>query len=500
MSIRLFICLFLLAIACTSPAPKLKYGAVTSASPEATEAGMRILKAGGNAVDAAIAVSFALGVSEPAMSGLGGGTQVQIYLPRTIRPFAINGSTLSPAATPTTFEKDSLHSHHRSTIPSTPKVMQYLFDHYGSQRVSWEQLIQPAIGLAEAGVTLGPFRTKVYQRYEQKLIQGTPHTADYIAMSSATAMPMKVTSTLKLIAGEGAEAFYSGAIATAIDEDMRANGGWITLADLASFPTPDSLQSVHFRHNGYDIYTQPEPCGGWVMGEILGELTRIRARNPNGDSLEQLVEAIHHGHDQRQLRAKGESSSQSGETTHFSAMDKDGLAVSVTSSINAYYGAGVANPEYGFLYNSYMDDFNFDEADNAYAIGPNKMAYSSMSPTIVMKEGQVVLVIGSPGSARIISTVAQIIDHYTSGTVAAEQLLALPRIHAINQRVYFESAEQEAYYNSLNNTRLEIVRANDYLARHGLNAYFGGVHAIVWTGRAYIALADPRRDGLALAE
>ena len=396
---------------CNHPSPALQYGAVTSASPEATKAGMDILKKGGNAVDAAIAVAFALGVSEPAMSGIGGGTQVQIYLPNESIPFTINGSTISPAATPTAFEKDSLKGYLRTTIPSTVKVLQFLYDNYSNQQLDWAALLAPAIELAENGFDMGSYRTKVYEKYEEKLYNGLPTTAEYYPLlADAKTTQPKGVQALQLIAEEGAKSFYQGTIADAIVEDMQANEGWISKADLMNFPNPEILPSVHFKHNGFDVYTQPEPCGGWVVKAILEELTALRKANLGDNDLQLLVKAIHFGHELRQTKAQEKIASNTGETTHFSVVDANGLAISVTASINAYYGAGVANEKYGFLYNSYMDDFNFKDTTNKYAIGPKKMAYSSMSPTIVMKEGKVVMVIGSPGSARIISTVAQLID------------------------------------------------------------------------------------------
>lgn len=489
--------LFLLA--CGRPKQTIRYGAVSSASPEATKAGMSILEQGGNAVDAAIAVSFALTVSEPAMSGLGGGTQVQLYLPGESTPFAINGSTISPASTPHGFQRDSLTGHLRTTIPSTVKVMQYLYDHYGSHRLAWATLLQPAIDLAEQGFEMGTFRQKVYQRYEEKLAAGIPSTSDYYPVpADRNSQQEKIALALRLLAKDGAATFYQGKMAASIAADMSAKGGWISEQDLANFPEPKILPSIHFEHNGYDIYTQPEPCGGWVVKEILQKLTALREENSEKDPIHQLLTALHYGHEQRQQKAQEKTTAQTGETTHFSVMDAAGTSISVTASINAYYGAGVANPDYGFLYNSYMDDFNYEEADNKYAVGPNKMAYSSMSPTIVMKDKKVVLIIGSPGSARIISSVAQLIDAYTNSATPAEKLLYLPRVHAIDQKVYFENEQQELEFKAAGMTDWRIVKPSATLVQNGLNAYFGGVHAIVWTGKEYQAIADPRRDGLAI--
>ena len=234
--------------------------------------------------------------------------------------------------------------------------------------------------------------------------------------------------------------------------------------------------------------------GGWVVKEILQKLSELE--NQDEEPLQALVEAINYGHQVRQTKAQ-EQKQMTGETTHFSVMDKEGMCLSVTASINAYYGAGVANHEFGFLYNSYMDDFNFDDPNNKYALGPDRMAYSSMSPTIVMKDNQVVLIIGSPGSARIISTVAQLINHYVSESNLPYQLLNTPRIHAQNNQVYFERPDMEAKLIN-DNLQWQIMNPNQDLAQDQFNPYFGGVHAIVWTGIKYEALADPRRDGVGL--
>lgn len=498
----LTLCLLLSSLACRPGGPGLHHGAVSAATPEAARAGMHILRQGGNAADAAIAISFALAVSEPAMSGLGGGCQVHLYLPGQAHPFAINGSTRSPAATPTFFPKDSLKGHLRSTIPSTVKVMQYLYEHYGSKKLSWEALLLPAIEIAEEGFVMGPFRSKVYARYEQKLARGLPATSSYYPLDTAAlSRQPQIAQTLRLLAREGAETFYEGKIAASIARDMQAHGGWMNARDLEELPMPETLAAVHFRHNGYEVYTQPEPCGGWVVKEILQKLSALRAADPESDELQTLIRAINYGHEQRKLKAAQSPLPGRGETTHFSVMDAQGMCLSVTASINAYYGAGVANPDYGFLYNSYMDDFDFEDPTNKYAIGPHKMAYSSMSPTIVMKNGKVVLIIGSPGSARIISTVAQLIDAFTLGKVQPEHLLELPRVHARNKQVWIEDEHMRLQFEQYNQQgEWEVPTPSQSLVQNGLNAYFGGVHAIVWTGREYLPLADPRRDGLAMAE
>ena len=153
-------------------------GVVSSATPEASIVGEQIFLKGGNAVDVAVAVSFALGVTEPAMSGLGGGTQVLLSLNNGI-PIAINGTTLSPKNTPTHI-KDTLSFHRRSTIPSTVKVLDYIWKTYGSGKLSWNDLLIPAIELAENGFEVGDYRAKVYNEYKDKLVSSKFNTSYFL--------------------------------------------------------------------------------------------------------------------------------------------------------------------------------------------------------------------------------------------------------------------------------------------------------------------------------
>lgn len=483
----------------------MKYGCVSSGSPEATEIGMSVLRQGGNAVDAAIAVSFALGVSEPAMSGIGGGSQVQLWLPGSSSSIAIDGSTLSGSKTPTGFAKSDLRGHLRSTVPSTVKVMGHLFEQYASGNLSWSQLLSPAVSLAEEGYPVGPYRRAVYDRYEDRLIL-CPTCQDYLLEQDSIDRQPKVAMALRLIAEQGAQAMYTGPIAESIARDMATHDGWIVLDDLAQFGITER-ESVHFRHNGFEVFTHGEPCGGWVVRSILEELSRRRQADDyrTAEDLRHRVEAIHHGHSQRMRGSIVARESATGETTHFSIVDQEGMAIAVSASINAYYGAAVANPEYGFMYNSYVDDFVFHDSSSLYAVGPRRSAYSSMSPTIVAKDGEVLLVIGSPGSARIISTVAQLIDYYTLHVEdhdALAHMLAAARVHAEQGDLYFESSQDEEAYLRLGSldSSLSVTTPPTGLGLHGLNAYFGGVHAIVKIGEHYVPLADPRRDGAAARE
>ncbi len=536
--------LLLWLVGCTTPnqnATSLTAGVVSSATPEATEAGMDILRRGGNAVDAAVTVSFVLGVTEPAMTGLGAGVQILMAAPGE-EPISINGTTLAPAATPIDATSDDLKYHRRSTVPSMVKTLAYAHKKYGSGKFSWAELIEPAINYAENGFVVGYFRHMVYNKYEDAL-RKSPYSTGFILMPDRrvpapgdTIRQPVLAQTLRRLAEKGSEDFYKGEIAAQIAADMTANGGWISLEDLKNFPEPVELQPLSVDFRGYKVYSQPPPCGGWTMLQILKLVERSTPENlqPNTpERLKNLVRAQDLAFENRrtspvpdlvnykeavqaQLSEAGiqrlwESyilpanrvveESTGGETTHFSVVDKDGMGLAVTSSINAYFGAAAMSPELGFLYNTYMDDFELGQPDHPYAIRPNAMAYSSMSPTIVRKDRQNVLVIGSPGSARIISSVAQLSQLWMDTDLGIERIVEMPRVHVVRDRVYVEDANTPVtWLNDLRKQGYQITFPDYDLTQKGLNSYYGGIHAIAFEKGRWVGAADPRRDGKAVSE
>ncbi|MEQ9402036.1 MAG: gamma-glutamyltransferase [Cyclobacteriaceae bacterium] len=535
---HLTLLLFLLFIGCTSqnsdePSKETStYGVVSAASPEASHAAAAIMEKGGNAIDAAIAASFTLGVTEPAMSGLGGGTQILLALPGA-KPVAINGATISPALTPTDAVKEDLTYHRRSTIPSTVKVLGYVFEKYGSGNVSWEELLAPSIGYATNGFAIGAFRHKVYKQYQSSL-QKSPHNTHYFLLPDGkipapgdTLKQPVLAQTLQRLAVAGADDFYSGEIAEEIARNMKEAGGWITLEDLNSFPDPEEMEPVHTTFRGFEVYSQPPPCGGWTVMLILNLLEQYPEDELQPDTqsrFENVLTALHLGHNDRKqnpviseedlnkriskeyaknlLRDYQTASNISqaeepeGETTHFSVVDKDGMAVAVTASINAYFGAAAASPSLGFLYNTYMNDFEIGKPDHLFAIGPGKMNYSSMSPTIVQKGEESQLVIGSPGSARIISSVAQLVQLWVDTNLSIEQIVASPRVHSVNGKIYYEDFDTPIeWILPFRNKNFEVAFPSYSLMTNGLNAYFGGIHTVSLENGIWRGASDPRRDG-----
>lgn len=508
------------------------FGIVTSATPEATEVGKKIFLKGGNAIDVAVAVSFALGVTEPAMSGLGGGTQVLLSL-KNQTPIAINGTTLSPMNTPLNVD-DTLSYHRRSTIPSTVKVLDYLWKNYGSGNLTWKELIEPSIKLAKDGFIVGKYRAKVYEDYQEKLLKSSLNTSyflidgDKVPKEGEIIKQPVLAKTLTRLADFGADDFYKGQIAKDISEDMKKNGGWITFEDLYNFPEPKELKALSTSYKGMKVYSQPPPCGGWTTLLALN-LMEQESNTSNLTNID-IVKSLHLAHEDRKnspitdlvnydsivniklskkyatnLSGKNslknaETITNNGETTHFSVVDSHGNALAVTASINAYFGSLSASKKLGFLYNTYMDDFIFQDYSHPFAIRPNAMAYSSMSPTIVQNNNENVLVIGSPGSSRIISTVSQITAKWIENNTITD-LTKAPRIHASNSGIYLEKKKDTVKFDKELMSKFKLyfkIPSEKLITEEGLNPYYGGVHAIARENGFWIGVADPRRDGSAI--
>jgi gamma-glutamyltranspeptidase/glutathione hydrolase len=505
---------------------------VSAATPQAMDAGKKIFLIGGNAADAAVATAFALAVSEPAMAGIGGGVQVLISPPGE-EPFVMNGTTFSPLSMPQITSRGQIKGITKTTVPSFVMTLSALHQQYGSGLVSWQKLIEPSVKLARDGFTIGSFREKVYRKYVQALRDSPGAASFYLFDEQAPGVGDTIrfpilAQTLERIGQYGAEDFYTGLIAEKILEDMERHQGWITEADLKSMKPPDIRKALHIQYHGYDIYTMPPPGAGWVLIRMLQYMYAQKIKQTTSDSLLDwyLIRAMMLGHQDRavsplpdivlyeayvneRIEAKNtverissfsanwgnEDEKDTGETTHFSVLDSAGLAISVTTSINAYFGARVASEELGFLYNSYMDDFKLDTL-HAHRFRPGAMAYSSMTPTIVKKDGEIFLIFGSPGSKRIISSVFQILHYIIDRGMSPEEAIQRHRIHAINGKVLFETnGPSEELIKILQSENLEWAQANTSLSVRNHNAYFGGVHAIARNGDRYITVQDIRRDG-----
>jgi len=324
----------------------------------------------------------------------------------------------------------------------------------------------------------------------------------------------------------GAGDFYRGEIAGQIAADMKANGGWITLDDLKNFPEPGVQSPLKSTYRGWDVYSLPPPTGGWVVLQALNILESAPAAELSGDSENRwiwLAEALRvcHGnrlqtpitdlvHYEPQALEKVDKAAArkllsiierpgSGETTHFSIVDGEGMGVGVTQSLNAYFGARAASAGLGFLYNDYMHEFEVGQPDHPFNLRPGAMPYSSMSSTILSRDGEVELVVGSPGSKRIISAVVQVVSHWIDVGKGIEAAVRAPRLHVVpDDQLFLEARQTQVPASLLLQLELRgynIVRPLSSLFRENLNPYFGGVHAVARENGRWHGAADPRRDG-----
>ena len=500
-------------------------GVVSAATPEAVAVGVEVLERGGNAVDAAIAVSLALGVSEPAGSGLAGQTVMLVREPDgTVE--VVHGTTWSPANIPDDVTEAQLrYGHTAASVPSTPKVLDLARRRYGSGVLSWSDLVLPAARLAREGVRIGPFRARAFRFYGAELARQEAARAAYLrpdgrpwSEGDLFRQPL-LARTLERLAEAGAEDFYTGGIARQIADDMAANGGWITAADLAEFPEPAIVAPLVTDYRGHEVATLPPPFGGWVLLQILEVLEQLPAATLAEDDDARrlaLLRALHIGHRSRRespvpdfttwaddvaRKISPEEARRlldgAGETTHFSVVDAAGRVVAVTQSIDSYFGAKVAHPELGFLYNNYMQGFRLEDDGSPYVLKAREMVLSSMSGTIVSRDGEPVLVLGSPGSARIISAVAQVASYWIDVEADVEAAVAAWRVHAYPEAsAWIEGPRlSPGLLSGLAGQGLTLERPRYGVSDSHFDPYFGGVHAIARQQGRWVGAADPRRDG-----
>jgi gamma-glutamyltranspeptidase/glutathione hydrolase len=504
-----------------------RYGMVSTAHYRATEAGAEVLGAGGNAMDAAVASALALGVCEPHGSGLGGQTFMTVYMADKDRVFALDGSSRVPnRATMELFEDKEvrLHGYTASTVPSTPAVLSYALKRYGTMPAP--QVLAPAVRLAEEGFEVTPLQHLIQKREKKVLLDGNaaevflkdgqrPYPAGSILTQPALA------GTLKRLAEAGIEDFYTGEIAEAIHKDMQKNGGFIQKDDLARIPYPIEREPVSCRYGKMKVFTMPPPGAGRTLIEMLKILRRFPPKEVDPDSTEGvllLAETMRRAQldrrdrpfdpnfypqvdDERMLspyytkmvsKQIASRVTSSGETTHLSVADRHGNMVALTQSIERVYGAKVATPTLGFLYNNYMSALEYKDMTNPYYLRPNGVPWASVAPTIVFSQNKPWVALGSPGSDRIASAILQVIIRMSRKEPPLHAVLA-PRMHSsFNGKVSLEAAW-------MRDDLPKILIDNGFTldAREPLSFYLGCVQMVVSEEGGFTGIADPRRDGSA---
>ena len=465
-------------------------GMVVTAQHLATEVGGNVLKRGGSAIDAAVAVGYALAVVYPAAGNLGGGGFMTIRFADGRKTFLDFREKAPRAARPDMYlDKDGKVITGLSTtgwlavaIPGTVSGLEYARTRYGT--MTRAALIDPAIDLAEDGFILDQGDvdmlasvTEDFRKFPSSgdifLNKGQPFVA------GKRLVQRDLANTLRLIRAQGVEGFYEGKTAAAIVKASRAGGGIIDSEDLKSYSTRE-LPPIECDYRGYHVISAPPPSsGGVAICEMLNILEGVPLRQFGWGSAEALhyeIEAMRHAFVDRntllgdpafvknpveRLIDKGyaakiresivaDKAGNSGEmgreiashegsnTTHFSIIDNAGNAVSLTYTLNDWFGARVVASGTGVLMNDEMDDFtpNPGRANvygvvqrDANGIAPGKIPLSSMSPTIITRDGKPVLVLGTPGGRRIITTVLQTILNVVDFQMNIQEAVDAPRIH-----------------------------------------------------------------------
>lgn len=469
-----------------------KNGMVASEQGLATQVGLDILKQGGNAIDAAVAVGFALAVVLPNAGNIGGGGFMVLHDDKTGKDVAIDFREIAPAKASRDMYLDnqgnvidgkSLFTHDASGVPGTVAGMEYALKKWGTMPLS--KVLEPAIKLADKGFIVSDVLAKTLKEEKSTLGKWSASKAIFFKngepLKSGDLLVQKdLAKSLRLIAKQGAKAFYQGEIATKIAKEMQSQGGTMTLEDLKAYKVVER-QPIIGDYRGYKVVTMPPPSSGGVhLIEILNMLEHYPIKEDGVNS----AKNIHHMAESMKLayadrseylgdpdfvkipvtgltskayanervktiddnKARLSSTIKPGkpqpyesdQTTHFSVMDKAGNAVAVTYTLNLNFGSGIVAAGTGILLNNEMDDFSVKPGvPNAFglvggtanAIEAKKRPLSSMTPTIVMKNNKPWLVTGSPGGARIITTVLQSVVNTIDHEMNPAEAIITPRVH-----------------------------------------------------------------------
>ena len=465
-----------------------KNGVVVSTQKDASEIGLQILKDGGNAIDAAIAVGYALAVSDPCCGNLGGGGLMLAHLADGKETF-INFRESAPIKSNADMYLDeegnlveglSTEGYLAVGVPGTVKGLNYALDKYGT--MSLKQVINPAISLAEKGYVLQQGDVDIFERGKDKLLEPTVakiflKDGNDTYQPGDTLVQSDLANTLSLIADQGTEAFYQGEIAEKVVAASENNNGILSLDDFANYRVGE-YEPVRCDYRGYQVTSSSPPGGGTTVCQMLNilsgyDLKQLGWRTPQSlhkifssmlfafgdrnrylgdpDFVDNPTDKLLSSDYAASLRDKinfdaippesvynNDIQSEGTNTTHYSVVDKEGNAVAVTYTINSYFGAGVIAPTTGFLLNNEMDDFTtkLGEANQfglrqgkANLIEPGKRPLSSMSPTIVSKSDRVYLVTGSPGGSTIPTTVLQVIINAIDYGMGIADAVNTPRLH-----------------------------------------------------------------------
>ncbi|AUG00213.1 gamma-glutamyltransferase [Pseudomonas sp. 09C 129] len=537
------------AIAASSPtfAVLLEGGAVAAPNQYGADVAAQVLKKGGNAVDAAVATAFTLAVTYPEAGNIGGGGFMTLFIDG--KPYFLDYRETAPkAATRDMYLNDkgevienlSLVGARAAGVPGT--VMGLWEAHKKFGKLPWSELITPAVGYAKNGFKVAD---KQYQYREDalKLFKDSTNFGDYFGSMKVgeTFRQPELAATLERIADQGAKEFYEGKTADLLVAQMQADKGLITKQDLQDYKVAwrEPLQ-VNWRGN--TLYTAPPPSSGGVALAQLMTIKEERTADFKGVELnsakyihllaeiekrvfadradylgdpafsevpvKQLTDPAYLKKRAAEINPTAISPTEKvrpglerHQTTHFSIVDADGNAVSNTYTLNWDYGSGVVVKGAGFLLNDEMDDFSAKPGvanafgvvgGDANAIAPGKRMLSSMSPSLVTRDGKVTLVLGTPGGSRIFTSIFQVLNNLYDFDLPLEKAVAAQRVH--HQLLPKDTIYYDAYAPLTGKVADELKALGYTLEDQGWE--MGDIQAIRVTGRQLETASDPRGRGV----
>ncbi|MEO6149389.1 MAG: gamma-glutamyltransferase [Mucilaginibacter sp.] len=532
----------------STPAAKYHNGMVVCAYPDAADVGRDILQKGGNAVDAAVAVHFALAVTLPQAGNIGGGG-FMVFRSSKGETATLDFREKAPAAAKPSMYLDSagnviplksLYSHQSAGVPGSVDGMISAHKKYG--RLKWAVLLQPAINLARNGFKITRHLADDLNREQEAFKKLNPGKNYFIKdnwQKDDTLVQEDLAKTLELIRDKGRTGFYRGTVARQIVNEMRSSDGLITLADLENYHSV-WRKPVTGKYKEYTVITMPPPSsGGIALMQLLTSVEKfpLSRWGFHADSTIQLiVEAERRVYADRSkylgdpdffkvpadsllnrdyitsrlnnlnwdkatpsadIKPGHFAGYESDETTHFSVVDKAGNAVSTTTSLNGGFGSKIFVKGAGFLLNNEMDDFSAKPGvpnmygligGTANSIQPGKRMLSSMTPTIIEKNGKLFMVLGTPGGSTIITSVFQTILNVIEFKQSMQQAVSSKRFH---HQWLPDVVDVEE--NAIDSAALHILKKKGYIIKDSVP--IGRVDAILITpGGYYEGGADPRGD------
>ncbi|MGL5047230.1 MAG: gamma-glutamyltransferase [Shewanella sp.] len=528
-----------------------KHGMVASQETLASRTGVEILKQGGNAVDAAVAVAFSLAVTLPRAGNIGGGGFMLVHIAKENKTIAIDYREVAPSKAKKNIfldengdavEKLSREHGLAVGVPGTVMGMSLALEKYGTMTLA--QVTAPAIKMAQEGISVTPDLGQSLASLKRRMTQW-PTTAAIFYKADGSDYQVddilkqpELAHSLSLIAEKGTKGFYEGETATKLINAVKDAGGIMTLDDLKNYKVVER-KPVRGEYRGYQVVSMPPPSSGGVhiieMLNVLQQFPIDKLGHNTAQTIHLMAETMKYAYSDRSeylgdpdfynvpvnaLTSQGYAQKiaskiamnkvtpsadikpgklapyESDQTTHFSVVDKWGNAVSNTYTLNFSYGSGLVAKGTGILLNNEMDDFSAKPGvpngyglvgGDANAVEGNKRPLSSMSPTIVMKDGKPFLVTGSPGGSRIITTTLQIIMNVIDHGLNIAEASHAARVHHQWQ------PDELRVESSLNRDTLSLLEAKGHKVK--VQSAMGSTQSIMVTEQGIFGASDPRHSG-----